>query len=265
MKRVIINIRRSIRGSIINSNQKSDAIDAYKQKRVEMQVSSFLEERTKNIYPFLKNLYPTAIYHKSVDISKAGWYLSPDLVRHYSLDKLNLVDFEDVMLSNSSQVIDAIIKKSYENFPHRKNILSEIKECFDAKLYHAVINLAYSQADGICNENWGIPFFGKDKKELKMYIKFKQTDKKIAKIITEQLFYDRNELTMDSWIAKGIYSDENLKSFNRHLVIHGHSINYGSEINAIRAVLLIDFLIYFKNIEKEKDDDPKLGESIGRI
>jgi hypothetical protein len=33
-----------------------------------------------------------------------------------------------------------------------------------------------------------------------------------------------------------------LDSFNRHLVLHGHSIHYGTQKNAIRAILLLDFV-----------------------
>lgn len=42
-------------------------------------------------------------------------------------------------------------------------------------------------------------------------------------------------------------------SNNRHLVLHGHSYNYGNKKNAIKAILLLDFmneLVFWEKVWK---------------
>ena len=47
----------------------------------------------------------------------------------------------------------------------------------------------------------------------------------------------KNEMTKNS----DQVTDKN-SSFNRHVVIHGNSKIYGTKINAIRSILLLDFI-----------------------
>jgi len=68
--------------------------------------------------------------------------------------------------------------------------------------------------------------------------------------ISSQFLKKRNELTRH-YDKKDLSFSKN--SYNRHLVIHGHSIDYGTKINAVRALLLLDFTIYLLDCLKPKE------------
>jgi len=191
--------------------------------------------------------------------SEYGWYLSPEAIREYPISQLaellnqnDLSELEKSILNDADNLAKTIIEKAITIFPDRKNVLQEILDCYKNKLYFTTINLSYSQTDGICKELWGFGFFDKTEKpeyKLKTHIEFKNYQDGLATIISEQLSTKSNEVTMHSDTFKNNFPDKIKSSFNRHLVQHGHSVNYGNQTNAIRAILLIDFLMYFKNVK----------------
>jgi hypothetical protein len=195
-------------------------------------------------------------------VSEFGWYLSPTVFRDYSLFQLadmiqqnDLSKLENSIVADSSELINLTINKAIRTFPDRKKILTEIQDCFDNEYFSAVVNLSYSQADGICNKIWGFSFFDKTEKPdftLKAHYEFNKYSDGLATMFSKQLSIKENEVTMHSKSFEEQFPDRVSTSFNRHLIIHGHSINYGNKINAIRAILIIDFLMYFKE-EKEKN------------
>lgn len=216
-------------------------------------INAFLESIKILFEPTFRSLFR---------VSEFGWYISPEVLKKYSISKLtellnqdNLTELENSILKNANYLAKKTIDKAISNFPERENVLLEILNCFQNKLYHAAINLSYSQTDGICNELWGFGFFdktGKPEYNLKTLIEFQNYEGGFATLISEQLSIKSNEVTMHSETFKSNFPEKIKFSFNRHLVQHGHSINYGNQTNAIRAILLIDFIIYFKEI-KEKN------------
>lgn len=191
--------------------------------------------------------------------SEFGWYLSPEAIRKYPISQLaellnqdDLSELEKSILNDADNLAKTIIEKTITIFPDRKNVLLEILDCYKNKLYFATINLSYSQTDGICKELWGFGFFDKTEKpeyKLKTHVEFQNYQDGLATIISEQLSTKSNEVTMHSDTFKMNFPDKIKSSFNRHLVQHGHSVNYGNQTNAIRAILLIDFLMYFKSVK----------------
>lgn len=204
-------------------------------------------------------LYSDPIFKALIPFSERGWYVSPMSIRSHKMEKLssilinnNFSEFEDLIMTDSDKIVNQIIADAIILYPDRKNILNEIKSCYENQFYSAVINLSYSQVDGMCNETLGYGFFDKDKKSktdkkiLKIYNEFSKIDYRLAQIIKEQLGYKKNEITIYSDEFKDENPDIVFKSINRHLILHGHSYTYGNKINAMRAILLIDFINYFK-------------------
>lgn len=188
------------------------------------------------------------------NIASLGWYISPDLVSkysfkeiHYFTKKENLNEFEEKLISESDKHIPLILKNCSVLFPERTPIFEEILKLYQNGFHFSIVNICYSQADGMCNRIWGFGFFDKEKPtyKLKSKDKFMEIESQMSKLFASQLEISQNEITINS--KDKIFNNENLKnkSFNRHLVLHGHSINYGTKINAIRAIYLLDFLYYF--------------------
>lgn len=222
-------------------------------------ISSDLENGIKAFVETIREI-AEPIFNAICKVSEYGWYISPSVIREYPMVELanllaqnNITEFENSIMKNSDNLIKQTINKAIKEFPRRKKVLREVLTCYKRKLYSASINLAYSQADGICNEIWDFGFFDKNGKpdyELKTYIEFNKFNDGVSSFFSKQLLIKDNEITMHSESFKNQFPEKVDTSFNRHLIIHGHSFDYGSKRNAVRAILILDFLLYFKEEKK---------------
>lgn len=137
-------------------------------------------------------------------------------------------------------------------FPRRAGLLKTIFALHAANTYDASIPMALSQADGMCKETFSVlgkngkivpvGFFDMDrnKSEIssqKLSKSFELPETSIFNILYNQLSrVDRNS----SLVLEG--NTTRLSDLNRHAILHGESINYGNEINSIKAILLLDFI-----------------------
>lgn len=227
-------------------------------KRLEETPGSFFYE-LKKIGEAFKEFQKS--YHKTLvefqQISKFGWYLSPIMTNELDIDnvlKLSrakdtlFVDTKLLSLFGKQKIINQILNSLSTQFPTRNRLFDEISKTYKLELYSSCITLCYSQTDGICKEIWDIGFFDKEKKgtwELKLKSVLNKSDYGISNIFIEQLGISKNEITMYSEDKYFNNLEKQKNTFNRHRVIHGHSINFGNKINALRAILLLDFINSF--------------------
>jgi hypothetical protein len=191
------------------------------------------------------------------NLSKTGWFISPELIRDYSLEELLSLSHnpsadwtERIILNNhgNQSEIESIFKSLKTTFPNRKTIFEEISKCYELGLFSAVITLSYTQADGICNEVWNYGFFDKDATKsykTKLFLELNNIELGFSSHFVTQLGISENEIIRNS---KDLYFKETKvkeNSSNRHLVLHGHSTNYGTRGNALKAILLLNFLEHF--------------------
>lgn len=187
----------------------------------------------------------------SLEINKKGWYLSPNVFDEISIPEFtesnkekNAIILEKKIIDMADNLIPDALDRCLENFPNRENILNEIYKAYTAKLYSAVVLICYSQADGICYEilNQNLYKIDKNKNQLKIANELEQIDSYGLSGLFDQLGNVRNELTMNSFDT--YFEDEEITktTFNRHKVIHGNSIHYGTRENAIRAVYMLDYI-----------------------
>jgi hypothetical protein len=175
------------------------------------------------------------------------WYISFNLLRNSTLDEIfRLLHFKEkeslqnFVIKNFPLEKDTIFKFIHKTIPHRTSLISEIEGLFKNNFYSAVVALCYTQVDGICNENIGYGFFDTDQNH-NLKISKLEPNESLASKIAFQLKESRNEI--NRYVKPEINNKTfKLNSFNRHLVIHGHSIHFGTELNAIRAILLLDFV-----------------------
>ena len=197
------------------------------------------------------------------DASAKGWYISPDAIRKYGIKQMkrwgaDIKYFERTILKDFNLLQSDIFLKCISEFPHRKIFFKEILKNFKSRNYNSAILLAYSQLDGMCTDAWGFSFFGKEevvKKDfqLKAHLHINEMDLGIISLFADQLGFKYNEITL---YAKNFDQQKSETTFNRHHVMHGHSLYYGTRLNAIRAILALDFVRYFiqfvKNNQSKK-------------
>lgn len=216
-----------------------------------------IQEHFRKMYePFEKMKESLKEFFESLsEFTRKGWFISDDILKEYNLDELRmLVNSEDKTIGEhliekhgSNKSVSLMLHRISTRFPKRGSILQEIKKAYSEEMYASVVALCYSQADGICSEIWSHGFFDKDKNDfykLKLFKNIEDSNLGISSYLVNHAGLSENEITMHSGSECLEEQVVREKTYNRHLVLHGHSLNYGIKINAFRAILLIDFITF---------------------
>jgi hypothetical protein len=175
-------------------------------------------------------------------LSKYGWYVSESnslqeifmIAKEAKNENRTIID--DLMLKFYKKESKRIIFQLCKQYPNRKDIIQEAYNAHRKRMYFASTILFLSQADGVCS---GELFRTKDnKKRLKDLIKENETPEPLSILL--------NVLTKIS--AIDVYYKQESESqidLNRHGVMHGYSVNYGTEINSYKALSLLSFVASF--------------------
>lgn len=205
-----------------------------------------IETLNFSIKTFFENLADTKY------IINDNWFVSFNLISSLSLNELAEMlynkdenNFQEFIYNVFPKEQKRIFQEIREVVPHRDLIINEIEQLYNNQYYASAIILAYSQVDGICNENLGYGFFDTEISTYDLKISKLNPGVGLASQIAFQLKADKNEITkyVKDEIKTKTFKKE---SYNRHLVMHGHSTHYGTKINAMRAISLLDFICTLK-------------------
>jgi hypothetical protein len=150
------------------------------------------------------------------------------------------IDKVDAFLVNEySERFDRIIEDLASRHPKREKILTEIALVYKAGFYHSVITSTLSQVDGICNDITQKKFF------------LKKKDKQSGDYLSE-VSNDASELAIETFLPPftkpiPISAHESILNnfpctLNRHTIMHGIDITYGTRINALKCISLLKYV-----------------------
>jgi hypothetical protein len=180
-----------------------------------------------------------------LSLAERGWFLDLDMAWPAVLEleeallKGEVTEVEEALCDYFEDRLPEIEKSIAARLPHRTHL---IRAAFDAHRrgeYVLSIPLILAQVDGICKEVMG------------QYL-FIRRDKKpgTAKYV-EQLAADSFMAALLSPLAQttpiNASEAERVKGFdalNRHMVLHGEDLNYGSKRNGLKAISLINFVAH---------------------
>ena len=147
------------------------------------------------------------------------------------VDKYYLNHFK----KNFKRLKDIIIEKNLR----RKGILQEAFDSFEQKRYNSAIVLLLTQIDGICYDYYGEKFFLNDARN--------NYKPKVLPIIQNDLL-EQHHFALNCIEQKSPINihESKLDSFkvklNRHEIIHGIDVDYGSEQNAFKILSMLAYL-----------------------
>lgn len=184
-----------------------------------------------------------------------GWYLP--LVTPIPLintckalmDDGKHVEIEKMLCDHARSRVDDSRVSIAERWPERTSIINDAFEAMSRGKYTLSIPVMLAQVDGMLSEVFDIQnyFSGKtiggiNKNNIYALILDNATLDILSYLFEESIKdkairaskKDREASRQDSTI---------LSVFNRHEILHGESVDYASESNALRAVMLLDFSI----------------------
>jgi hypothetical protein len=196
-----------------------------------------------------------------------GWYLSWDMlgVTFYSMEELMAADdpdqAEQVLIEHARSAAVSVRDTVCGTFPERAEI---IQQAFNAHVrgeYALCISTLLPQADWMSRQAVNASIFEKDKGAVATATKFDHLHGKRAKRQRRQptnldvhlesvrarefepLRY-LGSVHLDSAEANRMRDEQTgIAPFSRHATMHGDDPNYATELNSLRAIMLLSFLV----------------------
>lgn len=172
-------------------------------------------------------------------LANYGWYISEKLQMNQLTNLVKLAhndeeeDLNTFFLNYYSEHISENVSSLSVRFPERKELFEEAFSAHNKKLYHSSTLLWLTLCDGICE---GELFKLKgNKRAIRKWLRDNDTTEtyvKYLEVITEVNAIDA-------------YTGDKVKyksQLNRHGIVHGFDINYGNEINSLKAFSLLVFI-----------------------
>ena len=192
-------------------------------------ITAALAPFTESIMESLKRL-PEHVRKALIIFGEHGWYFDwgmqfPDIWNWESaFTECRVDEAEEALSSYFESRLDEIEAYIIKKFNHRKEIISDAFEAHRARKYSLSIPVFFAQTDGICKEIFDRCLFYRGKKAFN------------AETV--------EQITNDTILAALLGPlDERLPVVKkRHKVMHGESLSYGTRINGLKAISLINYV-----------------------
>jgi hypothetical protein len=176
-------------------------------------------------------------------LAKFGWYSSMDM----SIGEINRVS--ELFLNDKVIEADHSLLKSYQEqytfirknilrkYPDRKPILEAAFRAHENQEYVLSIPIFLSHADGLCYEITGLKLYSSRDRKPVMAKLIKDIPEGTFSYLFLQPFTVQGQVS-----ANKAFEEFNNSNFNRHEILHGISVDYGSEINSYKALSLLYYV-----------------------
>ncbi len=199
--------------------------------------------------------YPDKMREGLVAMSQSGWYLDRDMGMSKPLrfkramDDGQEADAEAEMVKHFEARTAGIRAELIHAYPHRREIFDA---AFDSHLngqYLVSIPVLLAQVDGICFDVANAHFFmGRERhKVLAHAVEF--AGSQIARAFLAPL---ESEMTI---ALSEKARPQGFTGLNRHMVLHGESVDYGTNENGLRAISLLNYMSQSLQRELSEPDD----------
>lgn len=205
------------------------------------------------VHQFLRVLseLPAQIREAILVLAKRGWYFDHEmpLPRLWRLENAllegDVARAEDALCEYFDGRLAGIEESILARFPHRAHL---VRAAFDAHRkgeYALSIPVLLTQTDGICKEVMGKYLFIKGKKTGKpataAYVEQITTDYYTAALSAALLTLVAETLPISESEGERPSGSDAL---NRHTVLHGEDLSYGTKRNSLKAVSLINYVAH---------------------
>ena len=176
-------------------------------------------------------------------LAQHGWYLdfNMPLPSLWEIKKAiangEVSEVEEALIEYFEGQLEEIEKSIAAQFPRRAHIISSAINAHRRGEYYLSIPVLLAQTDGICKE------------VVDQYLFMKKDRKPRTAIYVEQVAADTykaallSPLAVNNPISASEHErEEGFNLLNRHMVLHGESVDYGSKVNSLRAISLVNYV-----------------------
>lgn len=186
---------------------------------------------------------PPKIQEALLLLAQYGWYLD------FNMPLPSLWDIKEAISSGEIDEVEEALIEYFESqldeiehffsaqFPHRSHIIASAFKAHRNGDYFLSIPVLLAQTDGICKE------------VVDQYLFMKKDKKPRTAMYVEQIAADTYKAALLSPLAASTpigasehEREEGFNLLNRHMVLHGESLDYGSKINSLKAISLVNYV-----------------------
>lgn len=184
-----------------------------------------------------------------------GWYW--DLEMHLSglwklkkaLSEGNVEEAEQALADYFEGRLEVIEESIAEKYPHRANLIKAAFNAHRRQEYELSIPVLLAQADGMCKDVADQYLFTKKggKPRTAAYVRQIAADTYRAALLSplaEVLPINASECDRGS----------DFDALNRHTVLHGEALDYGSKTNGLKAISLVNYIAQVLQLEEGETD-----------
>lgn len=179
-------------------------------------------------------------------LANHGWFPHPSMIIGSNLLAKNIdgnADIVDKVLMKVFRENLCLIEKELVGlYPDRKHLMRDAFEAHREEKYNLSIPVFLCQADGIWNDRHSKSVFRRQERETTFTKQTPQESGSIYASFTPLFFAD----SLPLWVTKTGRSDS-FQGFNRHLAMHGISVDYGTEKNSLKSVSFLSWLSVILN------------------
>lgn len=261
-------LRRSFEPVLAIQNEWRNRVASIEASRKAMPNLGLLAERVNSVRQSLSQIVSPALIELQrtfrelplktrealMVLGNHGWYLDLDMPPSFFLGKLKnaLEDgdaraAEELLSQHFEERLSAIETSIADSFPARSHIVRAAFSAHRRREYELSIPVFLAQSDGICKEVIGEHFFMKKHKKPR------------TAIYVEQIASDTYRAALLSPLAQSLPISASEKErgadftgLNRHTVLHGESVDYGTKENSLRAISLINYVAHVLDFERDE-------------
>lgn len=234
--------------------------------KVVLQVREVVQRARPQIVQFLETvrLMPAAYRGAIMQLGERGWYLDGKMPLSAPLEYAeqflsNRIEEAEVALEfHFTGRLDGIELELTTAFPSRAKILAAAFSAHREGKYELSVPVFLTQVDGICAELTGFSPFIREKKRNGGPSTAAYVDS-LDNVFLEALLVPFSEnLPMN---ANKNERESGFQSLNRHTVLHGECVDYGTERNSLKAISLLNYSAQYLALSQE-DKKNKEGSAL---
>lgn len=189
------------------------------------------------------NSLPEIIKKSFVELANHGWFIDSNMSNsfiqkvsdYFIIGKSKYAD--KLMIQYYTNNFETIEKTIIEKYPKRHKILKSAFNAYKSKKYELCIPIFLAQADGICYESIGLDLY---RKRNKQPVTKKYVDENIKGRFSQVFMYSLTETLPIR--ASSNERQNDLGELNRHLILHGISNDYGTKVNGLKSLSLLNHI-----------------------
>lgn len=218
----------------------------------------FIRENQSEIRSFgeaLRNL-PEKLQAGVALLAQRGWFIDEEMglsdisgcrtiAQNGSLDQIDAL-----MVAHFEQQLDSIEERLVAFAPPRARILRSVFGAVRRGDDDLAVPILLMQADGLCHDHGLGSFFIRDKKDRQTPLAMRRLEDSGVKT---SLLYSPVYRVLPLYMTAN-ERDESFTGLNRHQVLHGESVDYGTHANSLRAVSFLNCIALLLRDSKDPEN-----------